>query len=106
MHSYVHTLFETRQLDTSDGASDQIKAALPPLFKLDNILRQCSDVEKIRAACAKESDFDTAMTYARLASYQALKLLWFTVIHYSPQAQLIVKKREDSEAGEAIEAEV
>lgn len=93
MHAYVHTLFETQQNDTLAD----LRTAIPPLFKLDNILRQCSDIEKIKAACAKESDFETAITYARLSSFQALKLLWFTVIQCTRQTQPIVKKREESE---------
>jgi len=54
-----------------------VQTALPPLVTLDNILRKCTDIAKIRENCSKESDLETALLYARLTSFQALKLLWF-----------------------------
>jgi len=74
VHSYVHTMFETINQDDFEGS---VQACLPPLFNLDNILRRCTDVAKIKEACTKESDLQTALTFSRLASLQALKLLWF-----------------------------
>jgi len=72
---------------------------LPPLFLLDNILRQCTDVGKITAACAKPADFSTSLTFARLVALQALKLLWFHTMLCS-SILVAIKKREESESEE------
>lgn len=74
LHGYVHTLFETSAMEDFELV---VQTALPPLVTLDNILRKCADISKIRENCSKESDLETALLYARLTSFQALKLLWF-----------------------------
>ena len=94
LHAYVHTLFESNSLEEFEMT---IQSVLPPLFTLDNILRNCTDVVRIKEACAKESDLPVALTFARLAAYQALKLLWFQVmILIQPTESAPIKKRESS----------
>ena len=55
---------------------------------LDNVLRSCTDVARIRDKCTKESDLATALTFAKLAAFQVLKLLWF-------QAQILVYQQAE-----------
>ena len=74
MHAYVSTVFDTSPQEEFEAT---VQAVLPPLFNLDNILRHCTDLSRIKEACNKESDLPTALTFARLTCFQALKLLWF-----------------------------
>ena len=85
----MHTLFET---SAQEELESTIQAALPPLFTLDNILRRCTDVTRIKEACAKESDLATALTFARLTAFQALKLLWFQTMILIQVPLVAIKK--------------
>ena len=85
MHSYTHTRFEMQHLtfvnvdstlanqddpENAEGQNEQnLKKVLPPLFRLEHVLRECSDVAKIRESCSKPADFSMALTYARLACF-------------------------------------
>ena len=66
IHGYVHTLFETSSIEDFELV---VQTALPPLVTLDNILRRCTDIAKIRETSSKPSDLDAILLFARLTSF-------------------------------------
>ena len=67
----MHTLFESNAVEDFEVT---IRSVLPQLFSLDNVLRNCTDLNRIKEACNKETDLFIAEFNSNVFLYFLLLL--------------------------------